>query len=189
MNKPISQQTTPSTQLEALKNDLHVFLTADIYNEELSQADENVKLFVQTMKNYAKVHTHAFITLCEAGNFLAAHHFVRLLSDCLQRTFCATLMKEEKRLNTYLKKFFKGKDPKDTIYKGKHLNPEYIKELMKQRGMDFDIFQTIGNESTHPKNFYLLKNADISQKEIDDFCGFMRYPLSAIAAQIYTLLH
>ena len=180
---------TQSTQLEQLKTELQLFLSAPCYDEDLSHADEDMKQFVKAMKNFVKVHTEAFITLCESGNFLAAHHYVRLLSDCLQRTFCATLMKEEKRLKLYLKKFFNGEDPKDTKYKGNYLYPKYIKKLMKERGMDFDIFHSIGNESTHPKEFYQMKNSDFTQKEIDDFCGVMRYPLSAIAGQIYNLLY
>ena len=57
------QPTKNSTQLEKLKAELELFLSAPCYNEELSQADENVKKFVKAMKNFVKVHTEAFITI------------------------------------------------------------------------------------------------------------------------------
>ena len=181
------QPTKNSTQLEKLKVELQLFLSAPCYNEELSQADENVKKFVKAMKNFVKVHTEAFITLCEAENFVAAHHFVRLLTDCLETTFAATILEGE-QFTRYIKKFLDGKEPKDTRYKGKRLNTTYLRELMKQSGIDMEVWRNLGNESTHPKAFYQLKNTDFTQQEIDDFSGFMRYPLSAIAAQIYKLI-
>ena len=182
------QPTKNSTQLEKLKAELQLFLSAPCYNEELSQADENVKKFAKAMKNFVKVHTEAFITLCEAENFVAAHHFVRLLTDCLETTFAATILEGE-QFTRYIKKFFDGKEPKDTRYKGKELNPAYRRELMEQSGINLGVWRDLGNETTHPKYFYLLKNTDFTPQEIDDFCGFMRYPLSAIAAQIYKLLN
>lgn len=179
---------TQSTQLEQLKKDLQLFLTAPFYDEESSHADEDVKQFVKAMKNFVKVHTQAFITLCEAGNFVAAHHFVRLLTDCLETTFTATIL-EGTQFTDYIKKFLDEKEPQDTRYKGKKLNPAYRRELMEQSGINMGVWRDLGNTSTHPKAFYLLKNTDFTPQEIDDFCGFMRYPLSAIAAQIYKLLN
>lgn len=177
---------TQSTQLELLKTELQLFLSAPCYDEDLSHADEDMKQFVKAMKNFVKVNTEAFITLCEAGNFVAAHHFVRLLTDCLETTFAATIL-EGKQLKRYIKKFLDRKEPLKNKYQGKELT-EQIRKLMKQRGMDFEVWRSLGNESTHPKEFYLLKNEDFTQQQIDDFSGFMRYPLSAIAAQIYQLI-
>lgn len=178
---------TQSTHLEQLKTELQLFLSAPCYDEDLSHADEDMKQFVKAMKNFVKVHTEAFITLCEAGNFVAAHHFVRLLTDCLETTFAATILEGE-QLKRYIKKFLdEKKEPLKNKYQGKKLTKQ-IRELMKQRGMDFEVWRFLGNESTHPKAFYQLKNEDFTQQEIDDFCGFMRLPLSAIAAQIYQLI-
>lgn len=187
MNQLALQPMTQSTQLEQLKAELQLFLSAPCYDEELSQANENVKQFVKAMKNFVKVHTEAFITLCETGNFVAAHHFVRLLTDCLESTFAATIL-EGIQFTNYIKKFLRGKEPKDTKYKGKALTTTYLRELMKQSGIDMEIWRNLGNETTHPKDFYLWKNTDFTQQEIDDFCGFMRYPLSCIAAQIFKLI-
>lgn len=178
---------TQSTQLEQLKTELQLFLSAPCYDEDLSHADEDMKQFVKAMKNFVKVHTEAFITLCEAGNFVAAHHFVRLLTDCLETTFAATILEGE-QLKRYIKKFLDEEEPLKNKYKGKELYKQ-IRELMKQRGMDFELWRFLGNESTHPTAFYQMKNSDFTQKEIDDFCGVMRYPLSAIAGQIYNLLY
>lgn len=177
---------TQSTHLEQLKTELQLFLSAPCYDEDLSHADEDMKQFVKAMKNFVKVHTEAFITLCEAGNFVAAHHFVRLLTDCLETTFAATILEGE-QLKRYIKKFLDRKDPLKNKYQGKELNKQ-IRELMKQRGMDFEVWRFLGNESTHPKAFYQLKNEDFTQQEIDDFCAFMCFPVSAIAAQIYQLI-
>ncbi len=178
---------THSTQLEALKKDLDFFLSSPFYNADLAPVDDEVKKFVNTMKNYAQVHTEAFITLCEAGNIVGAHHFVRLLTDCLYRTFCITLF-EGKKLKKNIAKFFKGKDPKDTKYKGKPLHPQYIKELTKEKGWNIETWQDIGNASCHPTYYYQLKNSNFTEKDIDEVAGFMRYPLSFLAAEIYTLL-
>ena len=139
--------------------------------------NEKVKRFVECVQTYAQVQTNAFITLAFANNYMAAHHFLRLLSDCALRVYAVTLFKG-KDLEKCLDKFFEGEEPKTyPRYKGAKLEPAYIIELVKQEiaqdrqdiephWLEYILYcQKEGNFSTHLSPFYL---ADESEKLTDD---------------------
>lgn len=147
--------------------------------------NEKVKRFVECVQTYAQVQTKAFITLVFANNYMAAHHFLRLMSDCALRVYAVTLFKG-KNLEKCMDMFFQGEEPKTyPRYKGKKLIPTYIIELVKQEiaqerqdiephWLEYILFcQKEGNFSTHLSPFYL---ADESEKLTDDlkkdFIGF-----------------
>ena len=129
------------------------------------------------VQTYAQVQTNAFITLAFANNYMAAHHFLRLLSDCALRVYAVTLFKG-KDLEKCMDKFFEGEEPKKyPKYKGKDLEPAYIIELVKEEiaqdrqdiephWLEYILYcQKEGNFSTHLSPFYL---ADESEKLTDD---------------------
>lgn len=138
-------------------------------------SSEKVKRFAQYVRTYARVHTEAFMTLCAANNYVAAHHFFRLISDCALRVYVATLF-EGKRLEKYIDKFFAGKEPSKSKYKGKYLMPEYIMELIKQEDIYGDIipaFQKEGNRSTHLSNFYQPEITEsVTDEDKKDMIGY-----------------
>ena len=140
-------------------------------------SNEKVKRFVECVQTYAQVQTKAFLTLAFANNYMAAHHFLRLISDCALRVYAVTLFKG-KNLEKCMDKFFEGEEPKTyPRYKGAKLDPAYIIELVKQEiaqerqdiephWLEYILFcQKEGNFSTHLSPFYL---ADESEKLTDD---------------------
>ena len=137
--------------------------------------NEKVKRFVECVQTYAHVQTKAFITLVFANNYMAAHHFLRLMSDCALRVYAVTLFKG-KDLEKYIDKFFAGKEPSKSKYKGKYLMPEYIMELIKQEDIYGDIipaFQKEGNRSTHLSNFYQPEIAEsVTDEDKKDMIGY-----------------
>lgn len=140
-------------------------------------SNEKVKRFVACVQTYAQVHTKAFVTLAFWNKYMAAHHFLRLLSDCALRVYAVTLFKG-KDLEKCMDKFFEGEEPKEyPKYKGKDLLPAYIIELVKEEiaqerhdiephWLEYILYcQKEGNFSTHLSPFYL---ADESEKLTDD---------------------
>ena len=139
-------------------------------------SSEKVKRFAQYVRTFARVHTEAFMTLCAVNNYVAAHHFYRLISDCALRVYAVTLF-EGKKLDRCLDKFFEGKEPKEySKYKGKNLEPNYILKLIKQEDMYGDIipaFQEEGNRSTHFSSFYEPEMAEtITDEDKKDMIGY-----------------
>lgn len=135
-------------------------------------SNEKVKRFVECVQTYAQVQTKAFITLAFANNYMAAHHFLRLLSDCALRVYAVTLFKG-KNLEKCMDKFFEGEEPKKyPKYKGKDLVPAYIIELVKEEiaqerhdiephWLEYILYcQKEGNYSTHLSPFYLSDESD-----------------------------
>lgn len=135
-------------------------------------SNEKVKRFVACVQTYAQVHTKAFVTLAFANNYMAAHHFLRLLSDCALRVYAVTLFKG-KDLEKCMDKFFEGEEPKKyPKYKGKDLEPAYIIELVKEEiaqerhdiephWLEYILYcQKEGNFSTHLSPFYLSDESD-----------------------------
>lgn len=152
---------------------LQTVLQQDVLDESRDEfSSKKVKAFVKCVRRFARVHTEAFMLLCANNNYTAAHHFFRSITDCTLRVYAATLFKGE-RLERYIDKFFKGKEPDKTKYKGKFLCTSYIKELMlqevaqerqeiAQKAEDIDRhwleicldFKDMGNQSTHFTSFY-----------------------------------
>ena len=148
-------------------------------------SNEKVKRFVECVQTYAQVQTKAFITLAFANNYMAAHHFLRLLSDCALRVYAVTLFKG-KNLEKCMDKFFEGEEPKKyPKYKGKDLKPAYIIELVKEEiaqerhdiephWLEYILYcQKEGNYSTHLSPFYLSDESDkLTNIQRNDLIGF-----------------
>ena len=148
-------------------------LQQDVLDESKDDfTNEKVKRFVECVQTYAQVQTKAFITLVFANNYMAAHHFLRLMSDCALRVYAVTLFKG-KNLEKCMDKYFDGKEPKTyPKYKGKKLEPAYIIELVKQEiaqerqdiephWLEYILYcQKEGNMSTHLSPFYLSDESD-----------------------------
>ena len=146
---------------------------------------EKVKRFVACVQTYAQVQTKAFVTLAFANNYMAAHHFLRLLSDCALRVYAVTLFKG-KDLEKCMDKFFEGEEPKKyPKYKGKNLEPAYIIELVKEEiaqerhdiephWLEYILYcQKEGNFSTHLSPFYLSDESDkLTDILKNDLIGF-----------------
>ncbi|MBQ9144465.1 MAG: hypothetical protein IJX60_05905 [Paludibacteraceae bacterium] len=163
-------------------------------------SNEKVKRFVACVQTYAQVQTKAFVTLAFANNYMAAHHFLRLLSDCALRVYAVTLFKG-KDLEKCLKKFFEGKEPKTyPKYKGKDLVPTYIIELVKeeiaQERQDIEphwlewilYCQKEGNLSTHLSPFYLSDESDKLTNDLKkDLIGFYTSLLVFLGSLLFRL--
>ena len=148
-------------------------LHEDVLDESRDEfSSKKVKAFVKCVRRFARVHTEAFMLLCADNNYMAAHHFFRSITDCALRVYAATLFKGAS-LDHYIDKFFEGKEPDKSRYKGKFLYTSYIKELMlqevaqerqeiAQEAEDLDPhwlefcldFRDMGNQSTHLTSFY-----------------------------------
>lgn len=135
-------------------------------------SNEKVKRFVACVQTYAQVQTKAFVTLAFANNYMAAHHFLRLMSDCALRVYAVTLFKG-KDLEKCMDKFFEGEEPKTyPKYKRQKLTTAYIIELVKQEiaqesqdiephWLEWILYcQKEGNFSTHLSPFYLSDESD-----------------------------
>ena len=135
---------------------------------------EHVQRFVECVITYTRVHTEAFRTLCGADNYIAAHHFYRLISDCALRVYAVTLFKG-KELEKCIDNFFKGKEPKDyPTYKGRKLGTKYLLDLIKQENVYGEIisaFQKEGNRSVHFSDFYNT-NLVVTDEDRKDMIGW-----------------
>lgn len=130
---------------EAIMVDRQNFLRAecpDYYAETHVQ-------FYKSVMDYTMSHMRGFITLCEAGNWLSAHHYIRLMSDMIVRMYPIKLFKGKNR-SDYIDKLLCGKS-KNKRYKGKPLTSEYILELIRNDDEYKGIrdFQKEGNRTTH----------------------------------------
>ena len=163
-------------------------------------SNEKVKRFVACVQTYAQVQTKAFVTLAIANNYMAAHHFLRLMSDCALRVYAVTLFKG-KDLEKCMDKFFEGKEPnKYPKYKGKNLEPAYIIELVKQEiaqerqdiephWLEWILYcQKEGNFSTHLSPFYLSDESDkLTDILKDEVIGFYTALLVFLGSLIHRL--
>lgn len=162
-------------------------------------SSEKVKQFVKCVRNFSKVHTEAFILCMLSGRVESAMHFFRLLSDCGLRLYAATLFKG-KRLERYMDKFFAGKEPKDTKYKGRELTTGYIKELIRQEiaqeanatephWLELFLFtQEETNPTVHLSRFYLNSDSEKLTEELKkDIIGSYTQLLVFLASLINRL--
>lgn len=131
--------------IEAIVVDRQNFLRAELPDY---YASTDVQ-FYKSVLDYSMSHMRGFITLCEAGNWLSAHHYIRLMSDMIVRMYPIKLFKGKDR-SDYIDKLLLGKS-KNKRYKGKPLTSKYILELIKNddeyKGI-YD-FQKEGNRTTH----------------------------------------
>ena len=135
---------------EAIMVDRQNFLRAE-HPDYYASAHEQ---FYKSVMDYTMSHMRGFITLCEAGNWLSAHHYIRLMSDMIVRMYPIKLFKGEGR-NDYIDKLLRGKS-EDKSYKGKKLTSKYILELIEnvEEYKGIRDFQKEGNRTTHFSESY-----------------------------------
>jgi hypothetical protein len=176
--------------LVGLKEDLNDLLTSPLADCDSSTADETVKQFVKVIKNYIRTHSEAFILLCEADKYLAAHHYLRLMSDLYIQLYGAQLKKEKGTLLEYIDQFLAGKDTRNIRYGKGYLTTEVIKKEMKKTGYDWvlALYQKEGNKSAHMSSFYMREDKEVTQAEKIQIIYPYHMFVNVISGMIHELL-